>query len=78
MIGKEIFHERSGAKNQEKEELLIIKIGGNVIDNEEGLTSFLKDFSNIPGKKVLVHGGGKIATSFGDKLVILLPSIYFD
>lgn len=53
-----------------KEELLVIKIGGNVIDDEAALASFLKDFSNISGKKILVHGGGKIATSVGNKLGI--------
>ncbi len=53
-----------------KEGLCIIKIGGNVIDDDKALASFLKDFSAIPGKKILVHGGGKIATSIGDKLGI--------
>lgn len=42
--------------------LQIIKIGGNVINNEDALTSFLKDFSTIEGPKILVHGGGKKAT----------------
>lgn len=42
--------------------LQIIKIGGNVINNEDALTSFLKDFSAIEGPKILVHGGGKKAT----------------
>ena len=50
--------------------LYIIKTGGNVIDDEASLHSFLKDFSNIDGKKILVHGGGKIATAIGDKLGI--------
>ncbi len=56
--------------NSAKEDLYIIKIGGNVIDDNTALDSFLKDFSAIPGKKILVHGGGKIATSIGDKLGI--------
>ncbi len=59
-----------------KETLYIIKIGGNVIDDKTALDSFLKDFSAIPGKKILVHGGGKIATSIGDKLGI--QSKYMD
>jgi len=58
------------------EKLFIIKIGGNVIDNEANLASFLKDFANIQAKKILVHGGGKIATSIGNKLNI--PSKYID
>lgn len=60
----------------DKEKLFVIKVGGNVIDDADKLNSFLKDFSKIPGKKVLVHGGGKIATSIGNKLNI--PSKYID
>lgn len=59
-----------------KEKLLVIKIGGNIIDDPGNLTSFLKDFSAISSKKVLVHGGGKIATAIGDKLGI--QSKYID
>lgn len=51
-----------------KEKLFIIKIGGNVIDNDAALQSFLKDFAAVKGKKILIHGGGKIATKIGDKL----------
>ena len=42
--------------------LWVIKIGGNVIDNPEGLQRFLGHFANLRGAKILVHGGGKIAT----------------
>jgi acetylglutamate kinase len=52
------------------QELKIIKIGGNILDDEQKLSSFLKDFAAIEGAKILVHGGGKIATSIGDKLGI--------
>lgn len=52
------------------EQLFVIKIGGNVIDNEENLAAFLKSFAVIRGKKILIHGGGKIATKIGDKLGI--------
>lgn len=48
--------------------LFIIKIGGNIIDDEKLLSSFLKDFSSIEGKKILVHGGGKLATRLAEKL----------
>ena len=52
------------------EQLLVIKIGGNVIDNVAALQSFLEKFSTIKTKKILVHGGGKIATKIGDQLGI--------
>ncbi len=44
------------------QKLKIVKIGGNVINNEEALFSFLKDFATLEGPKILVHGGGKKAT----------------
>ena len=47
----------------QKQELYIIKIGGNVIDHPEKLDAFLKDFSEIQKPKILVHGGGKLATN---------------
>ncbi|HVI45022.1 MAG TPA: acetylglutamate kinase [Chitinophaga sp.] len=52
-------------------DLFIIKVGGNVIDNPELLQSFIGKFAAIPGKKILIHGGGKIATRIGDKLGIV-------
>ncbi len=50
--------------------LFVIKIGGNVIDDEENLFAFLQNFAAIKGKKILVHGGGKIATKIGEQLGI--------
>lgn len=46
----------------------IIKIGGNIIDDEQSLSSFLKDFSSLEGLKILVHGGGKLATKLATQL----------
>lgn len=57
-------------KSKVMEQLFVIKIGGNVIDDEKNLSSFLKTFAAIAGKKILIHGGGKIATKIGDKLGI--------
>ncbi|MBV9986220.1 MAG: acetylglutamate kinase [Chitinophagaceae bacterium] len=48
----------------------IIKIGGNIIDNEAALQSFLQQFATVPGKKILVHGGGKLATQMAERLGI--------
>jgi len=50
--------------------LIIVKIGGNIIDDEIKLSSFLKDFASIRGKKILVHGGGKLATKLAGDLDI--------
>jgi acetylglutamate kinase len=45
-----------------KNTLNLIKIGGNIIDDEAKLESFLTAFARLSGPKILVHGGGKIAT----------------
>ena len=50
--------------------LHVIKIGGNVIDDEKQLSSFLSDFAGLTGQKILVHGGGKIATEISKQLGI--------
>lgn len=52
------------------DKLFIIKIGGNIIDDEKNLSSFLKDFSAIQGNKILVHGGGKLATKMAEQMNI--------
>ena len=50
-----------------KNTLKIIKIGGNVIDDAQALSSFLYIFSLIEGPKILVHGGGKSATALAEQ-----------
>lgn len=52
------------------ERLSIFKIGGKVIDDDIELKIFLKDFARIPGKKILVHGGGKWVTEMCRRLGI--------
>ncbi|WP_106791262.1 acetylglutamate kinase [Aquimarina sp. Aq78] len=51
-----------------KKRLLVAKIGGNIIEDPEALTSFLEGFSKIEGPKILVHGGGKSATRLAAQL----------
>ena len=51
-------------------QLVIIKIGGNVVDNPSVLSQVLTDFAAIQTKKILVHGGGKIADVLLKKLQI--------
>ncbi len=53
-----------------KQKLSVVKIGGNVIENKEELNKFLLAFSKKDGLKLLVHGGGKLATELGHKLGI--------
>ena len=66
----------------EKEKLVVIKIGGNIVDSEPVLASFLESFSKLVGghtsppsgdggfKAILIHGGGKVATKIGETLGI--------
>jgi len=48
--------------------LKIVKIGGNIIDDDAVLDGFLKDFSKIEAPKILVHGGGKLATKLAHQM----------
>lgn len=48
--------------------ITIVKIGGNIIDDSVQLKKFLSDFAAISGAKILVHGGGKIATEMASRL----------
>ena len=50
--------------------LRVVKIGGNVLDDEQALESFLSDFAQLEGPKILVHGGGKLATQMAEQLGI--------
>ena len=51
-----------------KKKLSVVKIGGNVIENRSELSLFLQFFSELEDAKILVHGGGKLATELGKKL----------
>lgn len=53
-----------------KQRLSIVKIGGNLIEDPEGLSNVLRLFSRMNGNKILVHGGGKKATEIANKLGI--------
>ncbi len=48
----------------------VIKIGGNIINDNTALENFLKDFSVIHGHKILVHGGGAVANSIMENMGI--------
>jgi acetylglutamate kinase len=50
------------------QKLYIIKIGGNIIDNPAACKLFLERFAAIKQNKILIHGGGKIATQIAEKL----------
>lgn len=50
--------------------LTVIKVGGAVVEDEAQLTRLINDFAAIPGRKVLVHGGGRRATKVAAALGI--------
>lgn len=52
------------------EQLSIVKIGGNIIEDETALKKFAHAFAKLEGKKILVHGGGKIASKLANDLGI--------
>lgn len=61
------MYKKTEATNLENS-VKIFKISGSVMNDEDSLKSFCKEFAKIPGQKVLVHGGGKIADSLLEKL----------
>ena len=69
-VSKTISHLQSQSSGEGGRKLFIIKIGGNVIDDEKNLSAFLDDFAAIEQKKILIHGGGKIASRVGEQLGI--------
>jgi acetylglutamate kinase len=62
--------EKAGPLKDTRESILVVKTGGQIIDDAAALARFLRDFAALPGRKILVHGGGKIATQTGEKLGI--------
>ncbi len=52
----------------------VIKIGGNVVDNPEMLKRFVADFAALEGPKVLIHGGGVMASQM-QKSMGMVPNM---
>jgi acetylglutamate kinase len=52
------------------EKLFVVKIGGNIIDDEAKLSAFLTTFAALQGRKILIHGGGKLATRLAEEMKI--------
>lgn len=55
--------------------LKIIKIGGNIINDDLALQQFISDFAYLDGPKILVHGGGNAASVLSDQLGIKVNKI---
>lgn len=50
------------------ERLTVIKVGGAVVEDPQALAGLLKEFADVEGLKVLVHGGGREATKVAAQL----------
>jgi acetylglutamate kinase len=48
----------------------VVKIGGNIINDPIALNTVLDHFARLDGPRVLIHGGGKLATELAGKLGI--------
>ena len=55
--------------------LKVIKIGGDIVDSEKRLNEFLTAFSKLEGPKILVHGGGKLASQLAKDLKVPVTMI---
>jgi len=52
------------------EKLTVVKVGGGVLEDVASLAGFLDRFIALPGLKILVHGGGRVATKLSEQLNI--------
>ena len=57
------------------EKITVVNIGGNVIDDPAVLKRFIADFAAMPGPKILVHGGGKVATRLAERLELKVQMV---
>lgn len=48
--------------------LHVVKMGGNLIEDEFLLKNFLNNFHKLRGSKILIHGGGKYASLLSKRL----------
>ena len=53
-----------------KNKVNVIKVGGAVVEDAASLDNLLTQFAELPGAKVLVHGGGRSATKIAASLGI--------
>jgi acetylglutamate kinase len=52
------------------EHLILIKVGGRIVEEERGLKRLLYNFSKVEGAKALVYGGGRMATGLAERFDI--------
>jgi acetylglutamate kinase len=52
------------------QQLIVVKIGGNIIDDAIALENFIEKFAAIDAAKILIHGGGKLATEMATTMQI--------
>lgn len=62
--------QKTNTQAEGRQALTIVKVGGAIVEDEAQLTQLLTDFAVIPGRKVLVHGGGRRATKVAAALGI--------
>ena len=57
-----------------KEKLNIIKVGGKIVENPAALSRLISQFAQLPGLKMLVHGGGRTATDIGEQIYQMMST----
>lgn len=58
-----------------KQKLTIIKVSGKIVENPDGLKTFVKEFTSIDGLKLLIHSGANLATQVGERMNIKTRTI---
>ena len=74
-ISAQVVLEKIAGGTRIMEKITVVKIGGNVIDDPAVLKRFIADFAAMPGPKILVHGGGKVATRLAERLELKVQMV---
>jgi len=53
----------------------VVKIGSNIVNEPTRLAEFLTNFQKLPDPKILVHGGGELATEMAERLGLEVKKI---
>lgn len=56
-------------------QVTVLKVGGAVVEDSASLSRFLNGLRELPGHKVLVHGGGRTASALAKELAVPVTMI---
>ncbi len=58
-----------------KEKLTIVKVSGKIVENPDALKVFIRNFSSLNDRRLVIHSGSNLASTFADKLNVRIKTI---